>query len=54
MLSSTAQEVDDTDAPADKLQPTYTDNKPIKWVKGSNPAHLPGVLHELERFYVRN
>ena len=53
MLSSTAHEVDDADGPADKLQPTYSDNKPIKWVKGSNPAHLPGILYELERFYIR-
>ena len=37
--------------PTDKYVPTYSDNTPIKWPQGSNPAHLPGILHELKRNY---
>ena len=37
--------------PADKLIPVYSDNTPILWPRGSNPAHLIGILHELGHFY---
>ena len=39
--------------PADKHVPVYSDGTPIKWPAGSNPAHLPGILHEIGRFYQR-
>ena len=39
--------------PLDKYVPVYSDNTPIKWPAGSNPAHLPGILHEIGRFFTR-
>ena len=55
---STAQGPDGFDAspatPTDKSIPVYSDGTPIKWPAGSNPAHLPGILHELKRCFERN
>ena len=51
-MPSTLSNSDGTDAVANtKLQPLYSDKEPIIW--SGNPAHIDGILYEINKFYTR-